>query len=442
MNKGAFNKRFQFVAYMSPPPANARDGGKAFSVDNFMTEEHFSNVKKCGFNRLSAIYEHTEEQYLQAMELCDKLGLEYMVREQVDGESLHDLFAAHWQAGEADTYFQKILPQVKSRFDRYASHPSFVGILASDEPHAGKFSALKTVQDWFVRNYPEKEFEINLLPDYASGEQLTGKEGAPSDYREHVNDFVNTVRPQFLSYDHYPLMVDREKNEYYLRSTYLKNLEVVAKRAKEARIPFRVFLLTLGHWSYRTVTAYEEIAWQVYTAMAYGATGAQTFTYWTALGHEPNNAEHVTTALVGVNGELLPAWYAMREVIAEVRSFEDEFLQFEWEKCIYFLSESGRENALFGALEKNTDDALKSIKTDVDLIVGCFRSGGKKAYLISNVSDPADRLTASAELNFEGDYNILVYRSGEKRSAVTENGKLSLVIRSGGGAFVVLGDRR
>lgn len=435
--------RFQFVAYMSPPPADARDGKKTFSVENFVTEEHFSNVKKCGFNRLSAIYEHTEEQYLASMALCDRLGLEYMARDQVEGESLRDLFRDHWETEEETAaYLQKIQPQLKSRFDEYAKHPSFVGILASDEPHTGKFPALKSVQDWFERSYPGKEFEINLLPDYANGEQLTGIAGAQKDYQKHVDDFADIVRPKFLSYDHYPLMIDREKNEYYIRSTYLKNLEVIAKKAKERGIPFRVFLLTLGHWSFRTVTTYEEIAWQVYTAMAYGATGAQTFTYWTMLGHKPNNPEHVTTALVGVNGELLPAWFAMREVISEVRSFEREFLQFDWQKCLYCLSGEGRKNPLFEELDKNTDDILQSVKTDADAIVGCFAREGKRAYLVSNVSDPDYRLKTATELCFDGDYGVTVYQNGKKSSACTDGNKLLLSVRSGGGAFVVLEKKR
>ncbi len=434
--------RFQFVAYMSPPPADARDGKKTFSVKNFVTEEHFGNVKMCGFNRLSAIYEHTEEQYLQSMALCDRLDLEYTVREQVEGESLRDLFRDHWETEETAAYLKKIQPQLKSRFDEYAKHPSFVGILASDEPHAGKFPALKLAQDWFERNYPGKEFEVNLLPDYANGEQLTGIKGAEKNYCKHVDDFVNIVRPKFLSYDYYPLMIDREKNEYYIRSTYLKNLEIIAKKAKEQHVPFRVFLLTLGHWSCRTVTTYEEIAWQVYTAMAYGATGAQTFTYWTMLGHKPNNPEHVTTALVGVNGELLPAWYAMREVISEVRSFEQAFLQFDWQKCLYCLSEEGRENPLFQELDRNTDDILQGVNTDADVVVGCFGRDGRRAYLVSNVSDPAYRLTAAIEIRFYGDYNVTVYQNGKKYVAVTDGNRLLLSVRSGSGAFVVLEGKR
>jgi len=150
----------------------------------------------------------------------------------------------------------------------------------------------------------------------------------------------------------------------------------------------------------------------------------------------------VTTALVGVNGELLPAWYAMREVISEVRSFEQAFLQFDWQKCLYCLSEEGRENPLFQELDKNKDDILKGVKTDVDVVVGCFGRDGRRAYLVSNVSDPAYRLTAAIEIRFYGDYNVTVYQNGKKYVAVTDGNRLLLSVRSGSGAFVVLEGKR
>lgn len=47
---------------------------------------------------------------------------------------------------------------------------------------------------------------INLLPTYASNEQLGNKGDTVAEYREHLRSFVETVKPAMLSYDHYHFM--------------------------------------------------------------------------------------------------------------------------------------------------------------------------------------------------------------------------------------------
>ena len=47
---------------------------------------------------------------------------------------------------------------------------------------------------------PEHEPFINLFPSYAEPERL----GSP-DFRSHVREFIETVRPGLLSYDYYAL---------------------------------------------------------------------------------------------------------------------------------------------------------------------------------------------------------------------------------------------
>lgn len=184
------------------------------------------------------------------------------------------------------------------RFDEYAKYPAFSGILASDEPPASKFTAIRTVQDWFCGRYPGKEFIVNLLPTYANAEQLSGDEGIENfDYeKDYVNAFIDIVDPQILSYDHYALIYDKKNDENVMRADYLRNLEIFAECSRRTGKPFYNFMLTIGHLFYRTVRAYEDIAWQVYTSLAYGCTGMQTFTYWTLLSN--GEAENITSALV------------------------------------------------------------------------------------------------------------------------------------------------
>jgi len=130
-----------------------------------------------------------------------------------------------------------------------------------------------------------------------------------------------------------------------MRADYLRNLEIFAECSRRTGKPFYNFMLTIGHLFYRTVRAYEDIAWQVYTSLAYGCTGMQTFTYWTLLSN--GEAENITSSLVLRDGGKTQAWYSMRQVISEVRAFEKEFLKYRW--CGAMVA--GGPDANFGQLQ-------------------------------------------------------------------------------------------
>ncbi len=429
--------QFDFIAYMTPPPENPKgDGRNDISID-CQTDEHYANIVKCGFNGTSAIYEYEAWEYHKALDFCDKYGLKMLIRDQ---KGLEPFVAKELcKTGEtAEQWLEKNADALKARLDDYLRHPSFAGILAADEPHTDKYPHLRVLKDWFAKNYPGKEFEVNLLPDYASKEQLFNDKEANYPFSKYLNDFIDIVDADYLSYDHYALIEDKSKDGLqYLRPSYLRNLQDFANASKRTGKPFKVFLLTLGHWDFRTIKAYEDVAWQVYTAMAYGAAGAQTFTYWTTLEYVPyHNSSYVTTALVGQEGELLPAWYAMQETIREVRAFEKAYFSYDWDKCVYFLK--GESNPLTDLIEKHADDTLVDGKTSEDVIIGCFKNGDKKAYLISNLTDPKDKLTAEIELTFDKDYDVIVWQATQNTEIATNDKKISLKLRSGEGVFVEL----
>ena len=432
-------KCFEFNAFMTPPPIDARGNGNLNGEGNIecQTEEHYKNIKECGFDSLTAIYEYEVAEYLRALELSDRFGFGYLIRDQKGIAKIVEKLGKETDASEL---LKEYAPQMKKRFDQYAKHRSFHGILAADEPSSDKFPGLKILKDWFNEYYPNKEFEINLLPDYASAEQLTGTDGGEANYEKHLSDFYKIVQPDYFSYDHYALLIRPEDGKKYLRKSYLKNLETVAKYAKNYEIPYKVFLLTLGHWDFRTVSEYREIAWQVYTSMAYGAVGAQTFTYWTILGYPEGNEAHVTTALVGEKGQLMPAWYAMKEVIAEVRSMEKAYLEYRWEYCITALAQG--ENVLTADLEKHVGEHVRIKNTQTDVVLGCFskrETMKETGYFLSNITDPADNLSGETVLSFDKEYTMRVWQKGCVRRA--EGKEIIVFLRSGEGAFIEIAEK-
>jgi len=152
---------------------------------------------------------------------------------------------------------------------RFMNHPAIAGYMLRDEPSRSDFPQLG---EWVrkIRAIDDKHFcYLNLFPNYANEQQLGTKT-----YQEHVDLFIEEVPVQILSFDHYPVVGD------YLRYNWYENLEIISEAARKAGKPFWAFSLSVAHGPYPVPTI-EQIRLQVYSNLAYGAQGIEYFTYWT-----------------------------------------------------------------------------------------------------------------------------------------------------------------
>jgi hypothetical protein len=164
-------------------------------------------------------------------------------------------------------------PELKTNTEetvkRFMKHPAIAGYMLRDEPSRSDFPKLG---EWVrkIRAIDDTHFcYLNLFPNYANEQQLGTKT-----YQEHVDLFVAEVPVQILSFDHYPVVGDS------LRANYYENLEIISEAARKAVKPFWAFSLSVAHGPYPVPTI-PQMSLQVYSDLAYGAQGIQYFTYWT-----------------------------------------------------------------------------------------------------------------------------------------------------------------
>lgn len=189
--------------------------------------------------------------------------------------------------------------------EKVKSHPALYAYYVVDEPGAGAFPGLGKLVSYLRQRDPAHLAYINLLPTYASDGQLQvsddaaerAKVGYPQDfagvatddktalrYREHLRQFVETVHPDLISYDHYHFLKDGDGGQYFL------NLALIRMAALEAGKPFLNIIQTCDSpdegWR---GPGENELRWLTYTSLAYGAQGISHFRYDVGLWKDPSD---------------------------------------------------------------------------------------------------------------------------------------------------------
>ncbi len=431
------DEAFRTAAWSLPPNANTGYGVLADNPD-YATVENYQIMRDCGFEYALPTSDYTDEHIFNTLEKAEAVGMKVLVRDY-SSFGIQQTIALGGTYAEARDNFAKKTEEIKARYDRFKEYDSFAGVLAYDEPDSTLFPAIAAAQDWFLKYYPEYEFYVNLLPNYATPKQLFGTDSDKGyTYADHVSMFVEEVNPMLVSYDHYALLRDAFDAKYLL-DDFLYNLWLFAEQAKEKDIPFYIYLQTMGFYDNVPIENYAEFAWQCYTSMAFGVTGIQCFCYWTLLEEESLN--NVRDGIVDRDGTILPAYSIVQEVFREIKSFEQVYMSFDWDGFRLYEG-SLVENSMFGYIRKNQLEKLKGVRevtVDQDVVIGQFLDAeGYPGFMVSNASSPFDLNGATVTMTFDGDVTAAqVYQKGEMKTVKLTDHKLTLELESGGGCFVL-----
>ena len=215
-------------------------------------------------------------------------------------------------------------PETRAELDAIVegvrNHPALYAYSLKDEPNVNLFRNLARMKDYLQEKDPSRLVYVNLYPIYANNEQL-GTTGDPIPaYREHLRRFVDTFKPQLLSYDHYHFAVKGDGDQYFL------NLAEIRQAALDADIPFMVIVQACSWTVNMRIPTGEEMRWLAYTTLAYGSRGISWYVYGYP-GHdgaminpagtyrEPHIARTMGSAVLG--GPPTPLYYYARELHKE-----------------------------------------------------------------------------------------------------------------------------
>ncbi len=194
------------------------------------------------------------------------------------------------------------------------NHPALYAYYVADEPSSSRFSELAATVSSLRTLDPDHLAYINLFPTYASGEQLSGTSSSIS-YSTYLSQYMSTVKPSLLSYDHYQFRTAEGDTP-----DYFKNLTLISHTAKQAGIPFMNVVQSSSWDPAIRVPNGNELRYLHNTSLAYGAMAISDFVYYyPGLTGGMALADGTTTELYDTAKTINPQFKAMAEQVQSLK---------------------------------------------------------------------------------------------------------------------------
>jgi hypothetical protein len=306
---------------------------------------------------------------VERLEVAKKNGLKVILgNELINPANLHDV--------EKRKKLDSLIEKVKK-------YDSLEGYFIIDEPIARNLSKYVELVSYLRKKDPGRLIYMNILPHFAVNEghgisvNRSGKKklnypshlhGVGVDnktvitYMAYLRQFVDTIKPDFISYDYYHLFEKKDGDEYFL------NLALVSQVAKEAGKPFLNIIQAGRYLKEWRLPTEQEVRFQVYTTLAYGGRGISYFTYWGRASEEGLYRDGKPSALVKSVGA----------INSEIRNLGPTLMSLN-SQGVYHTSPLP-----FGGEEIPSNSPVK-ILSKSEVVLGLFGKGkSTNTFLISN----------------------------------------------------------
>ncbi len=411
MKRLGFNKALALYEGRAPKEINA--------LKTALTDYYKENVSTAGkkkaleniYAAIDGINARSKKDSAKAIELSEKYGIEYYAFNDL----LYGFTVFEYATGKTipEEDYDLFLNKVLSGND-YSSK-AFKGYFLQDEPSLSNISYTYEAVKSF-KKYSSAEPFVNLLP----GGLKDFYNGKDKRYENYINYYFENIAPLtgFVSFDDYVL------NDNGISVTHLVNLNMLAQKCKTGGYDLRTFIRASENSSngHRAITCAEDLSFQIYANLAFGATDVSYFTYGGLVDKQTLTA----TAL---------ALYA-KKVNREILSFGKEYRSFKWSGVTYY--DYGEQNEAFALLgSSGSVRGVSSIVSTGDALMGAFEKGENNAYIVMNYADPISGGRTQTRIIFENATHAVVYKNGLRVVRKLNNGKLTLDLKAGEGTFII-----
>ncbi|MCQ2433241.1 MAG: beta-galactosidase [Clostridia bacterium] len=240
------------------------------------------------------------------------------------------------------------------------------------------------------------------------------------------------MKPAFTSVDIYPMNVG------YIMDSYFQDIDSFVTLCRERDIPYGIYIQSVSFASSKRKPNENDMRWQAYCCLAFGATDIEYFTYRTP----DSSTEDFKDALIDRNNQKTESWYGAQKINAELNAFSSEFMTYR-NLGAFSVNASSTYHMKFRNQYKDFDAIGKiTVEDNAPILMGAFekREGEGKAFVCVNGQDPGafqNPITVTVELTEAK--TAVIWQKGEKTTLTPdEKGCISFRLTAGEGVCVQL----
>lgn len=324
-------------------------------------------------------------------------------------------------------------------FDGVVHQPNVWGYYGWDEPNKSEYDRIGRYSGLYAKAFPDRVMFNNLFPACCAEQQYGTKS-----YRDYVESYAKNVPGDYISVDIYPFYSFSLIN-FFGAFQALQTYDTLGSVCRDYGRDFWIYTQTQGNWFshlYLLVT-FEQIKWQIYTAIAYGAR------LFIEISMDPCWGRHAYSMMNG-DGTLTEQYLYARRMNAEIKELSPVISQYRslgvlpstskgknhtFDKAFKYQRDSSKQQGFFGI------DEVKCVRSETSALVGYFghEETEGKGLLIVNCKDLFDssaQQSVSVELN--GLHDVAVYKKGRKYIELKQVGKVCFTFDSCDGVFVTI----
>lgn len=406
-----------------------------FGNPSTLLDEHYQKLAEAGFTHALALYEgatspdtsdaeanlrkraaRANQDAMQALDLCEKYGLKYYVRDwNLYGMSRTSEISYQQGINSAEQY-QYAMDIIFDENCQYIHHPNYAGNYLYDEPHFHEITGMAEVASAYLDKMEDLEKNhaepyLNLLPAYVGTAGL-----GPRGYDGYLRKYVETIgeRVGYISYDAYPFELDSSGSS--LRMLYLYCFYAAANICKEFNLDLRTYIQTTGETPYglRDMTSTADYRFQIYNSLAFGSHYITYYQYGTKTYANEHNAGFFNL----MDGTYNWSYEAIKTVNHEVKNFQDVLCAYRYDDLMLKNKDDLYPNLNFSTiaepLASHPNVNFKAVTTDTMMTVLKHKDNQSPAFMLLNYSDPYFNETDTVTLHFPKAKGLLMYRLGQK----------------------------
>jgi hypothetical protein len=335
--------------------------------------------------------------------------------------------------------YQKALEAGSDYFKGYRFSPCKIGDRGCDEPNASQYETLEKFRKLYHSAFPDKFLFYNLFPDGAGKKRMGAK-----NYREYVELYAKQVNTDYICLDQYPFFSFTAINKA-LFCVCLNSYDAVADACRRYGRDFWIYIQTQKNW-FSTLygnTTYEQIIWQMYAVLAYGARAIIHVSYAPVWGR-------MAVAMIDNDGNLTEQYLYSKRANAQLQKLSPVLSRY---KSLGVLpTKSKKKNPQISlALNRQKKaserqgfygiDIVREISSESSAIAGYFvnKDTGGYGIMLVNCKDMYDyRASQKIEISFLRKVSVSVYQKGELVKSAEVTGSLCVEPDSCEGVFVAV----